>query len=241
MSASGQKNGLRETSIPVPSAAVDRVRSHLHQRRPNSHAGDHLARHRPGGDTRCGLTRRRAAAAAIVAQAVFGIIGVIGVAGAIEVADLRIVLGALVDILDDERDRRAGRHLFADAFVGEDAGEDLHLVGLAALSREARLAGTAAVELALNLRFGERQSRRSAVDHAAERGTMALAEGGDPKQMAEAVVRHGFGALSLSLARVRTAVKPSVTLFCHLSAQALANGAKSALMNEHSYECSLST
>ena len=33
----------------------------------------------------------------------------------------------------------------------EDAGKDLHLVGLAALRREARLAGTAAVELALDV------------------------------------------------------------------------------------------
>ena len=113
-------------------------------------------------------------------------------AGPVEVADLRIVLGALVDILDDERDRRAGGHLLADALVDEDAGEDLHLVGLAALRGEARLAGTAAVELALDVGFGQRQSRRAAIDHAAERGTMALAEGGHPEQMAEAVVRHGF-------------------------------------------------
>ena len=87
------------------------MRSHLHQRRAHGHAGNDLARHRAGGHARRRLPRRGASAAAIVAQAVFGVVGVVGMAGAIEVADLRIVLRALVDILDHERDRRAGRDL----------------------------------------------------------------------------------------------------------------------------------
>ena len=42
--------------------------------------------------------------------------------------------------------------------VDHDAGEDLHLVGLAALRREARLAGTAAIEIALDVGRGQRQA-----------------------------------------------------------------------------------
>ncbi len=111
-------------------------------------------------------------------------------AGAVEVADFRVILRALVDILDHQRDRRSRRHLFPAGVVDHDAGEDLHLVGLAALGGKARLAGTAAIEIALDVGRRQRQPRRTAVDHAADRGTMAFAEGGHPKQMAEAVVGH---------------------------------------------------
>jgi len=152
------------------------------------------------------LPRRGAPAAAVVAQAVFGVVGVVGVAGAVEVADVRVILRALIDILDHERDRRAGRDLFPARVVDHDAREDLHLVGFAALGGEARLAGPAAIEIALDVGRRQRQPRRSAVDHAADRCTMALAEGGHPKQMAEAVVGHEIAPARL-VARARDRVK----------------------------------
>ena len=73
-----------------------------------------------------------------------------------------------------------------------DAGEDLHLVGLAPLGDETRLAGTALVEFALDVVAREADAGRAAVDHAAERGPVALAPGRDPKKVPEGVVRHGM-------------------------------------------------
>ena len=109
---------------PIPGGAVDRVRPDLHQRAADRHVGaEDLARHRAGGDARGGLARRGAAAAAIVADAVFFPIGVVGVAGAEAVGDVAVVLRALVDVLDHQLDRRAGR------LPLEDAGQDVHLVG----------------------------------------------------------------------------------------------------------------
>ena len=74
---------------------------------------------------------------------------------------------------------------------GKRAGEDLHRVRLAPLRGEARLAGAALVEKGLDVGGGQRNARRTAVDHAAERDPVALAEGRDAKQMAERVVGHG--------------------------------------------------
>ena len=49
--------------------------------------------------------------------------------------------------------------------------------------------------------------RRTAVDHAAERGPVALAEGGDAEQMAERVVGHGITLKRGVVARVSPRVK----------------------------------
>src|SRR5262249_20377544 len=98
-------------------------------------------------------------------------------------------LGPLVDILDQHRDRRAGRH--QRVAVLQDTGQDLHLVGLTTLGDEAGLARTPLVELALDIVTRETDAWRAAVDHAAERWPMALAPGRDPKEVPEGVVRHG--------------------------------------------------
>ena len=112
----------------------------------------------------------------------------IGAAG--EIADLGIILGTLVDVLDHERDRRSGRNLKSRRVVRHHAGEYLDLVGLAALRGKARLAGAAAIEIVLNIGGLERNFRRASVDHATDRGAVALAKGGDPEQMAEGIVGH---------------------------------------------------
>ena len=117
-------------------------------------------------------------------------------AGAELVLDLAVVLGPRVDVLDLERDRRAGGHLLAARLVGEHAGEDAHLVGLLALGGVARLAGLPLVEIGLDVGDLELDAGRAAVDHAADRRPVAFAPGGDAEQMAEAVVRHGLNVAS---------------------------------------------
>ncbi len=111
-------------------------------------------------------------------------------AGAELVADVGIVLRALVDILDHQHDRRAGRYRAAGAVILEDAGQDFHLVRLLALRGEARLPRPALVEIGLYLFRRQRNTRRAAVDDAAQCGAVAFAEGGDTEEMAESVVRH---------------------------------------------------
>ncbi len=166
------------------------MRAHLHERAAHGDARHDLARDRARRDPHRRLARGLAAAAAIVAHAVFDVVGEVGVAGAVFVLDVGIILAALIDIVDDERDRRAGRHLSAGGFVKEHAGQDLDLVRLLALRGEARLARPAAVEIGLNVGLIERDARRAAVDHAADRGPVALAEGGDPERMPERIERH---------------------------------------------------
>ena len=131
MSASGQKNGLRAISSQSHLARSIRCGPIATSAAAHRHARHDLARHRAGGDPRRGLARGGASAAAIVAQAVFGVIGVVGMAGPVEIADVGIVLGALIDIVDHERDRRTGRHRLAGRIVGDHAREDFDLVGLA--------------------------------------------------------------------------------------------------------------
>ena len=111
-------------------------------------------------------------------------------AGPVLVADLAVVLRALVDVLDDEADGGAGRDLRAAGLVHHHAGDDADLVGLLPLGGEARLAGPALVEKALQVGLGQRHERRTAVDHAADERPMALTEGGEAEQVSERVVRH---------------------------------------------------
>jgi len=166
------------------------VRAHLHQRTAHGDVGQDLAGDGAGGDAGRGLARGGAPAAAIIAQAVFGFIGEIGMAGTKLVLDLGIVLRALIGVLDQQRDRRAGRHLPAGLRMRHHAGKDLHRVGFLALGGEARLPGPAAIEIALDVFDCQRQQRRAAIDHAADRDPMALAEGGDPEHVAEGVEGH---------------------------------------------------
>ena len=75
------------------------------------------------------------------------------------------------------------------------AGQDLHRVGFLALGGEARLSGTAAIEIVLDVLVGQRQQRRAAIDHAADRNPVAFAEGRDPEHVAEGVEGHGLSVV----------------------------------------------
>src|SRR5262249_21991310 len=112
----GAPEGVLLDLLPAPGGAVDGMRSHLHQRAADDHLRpEDLACDGAGGDAARRLARRGAAAAAIVADAVFLPVGVVGVARPEAVLDRAVVLRALVDIVDDERDRRAGGQPLEDA------------------------------------------------------------------------------------------------------------------------------
>jgi len=161
--------------------------------------GDHRRGHAHGG-----LARRGAATTARVADAVFLPIGVVRVARSESLRDVAIVLAALVGVADQQRDRRAGRHAF------EHAGQDLDLVGLLPLRDVPRRARLAAVELGLDVRLGEPHARRAAVDHAADRGAVRLAEGRDSEKRAEGIAGHG-GTAQRKCANPNAACRPTGT------------------------------
>ncbi len=172
---------------PIPGGAIDRLRSHLDQRGAHIEAGHDLAGDGAGRHPHRGLARRGAAAAAVVVEAVFGVIGVAGVARPIDVLDGGIVLRALIDVLDQQRDRRAGRDLLAGRLVGEHAGEDFDRVRFLPLGGEAGLAGPPLVQIGLDVGLAQRNARWTTIDHAADRRPVAFAKGRDPEEMAEGI------------------------------------------------------
>jgi hypothetical protein len=142
--------------------------------------GEQLLRDGARCDPPGGLSRARSPAARDGADPVLCIVGVIGVARAVGLRDFLVVLAARVLVADHHRDRRAER------LAVEHARQDLDLIGLLALADQPALARPASIELGLDLRHVEREARRAAIDHDAERRTMRFAERRDPEQVTEA-------------------------------------------------------
>ncbi len=105
------------------------------------------------------------------------------------VLDLRIVLGALVGVLDQQANRGTGGASL------EHARKDLHLIRLATLGGMARRAWTATIQVGLQIGLAELDARRAAIDDGAERKPVTLAEGGDGKQLAEGIAGHGRSSI----------------------------------------------
>jgi hypothetical protein len=105
----------------------------------------------------------------------------------VDVLDVGIIFRSLIDIVDQQRDRRSGRELPAACFVSEHTGKNSDGVRLLPLGGEARLAGPPLVEKGLDVGLGQRNARRTAVDHAADRRPVTFAEGRDPEKMAEGI------------------------------------------------------
>src|SRR6185437_6581711 len=187
----GREERVLADFVPIPARTVDLGLAHLHQRPANEHAADHLAGDRAGYDARGRLARRRAPAAAIVANAVLRLVGVIGVARAVLVLDVAIVLRSLIDIVDEDADRRSGRDLTAGLFIDHNAGENASLVRLAPLRGEARSSWPPPVEVGLNVGGFQGNARRAAVDDASDPRPVAFAEGREAEQMSEGVVGNG--------------------------------------------------
>ncbi len=143
-----------------------------------------LARDRAGSNADRRFARRLPAAAAMIANTVFLPIGVVGVTGAKGIGDRRVILAARVLVANQERDRRSGRPSF------ENAGQDFDRVGFAALGYVSRRAGLAPVEIVLDVGSSQLQPRRTAIDNAADRRPVRLAERGDAKKPAEGVAGH---------------------------------------------------
>src|SRR5690606_24120315 len=126
----------------------------------------------------------RASAAAIVAEAVLGVVGIVGMARPVRLGDFGVILGTVVDVLDHQADRRAGGLAF------ERAREDADLVRLLALGGEFAGPGAPCIEERLDMALIQLQPRRAPVHDGAERGPMALAPGRVAEGSAEGVPAH---------------------------------------------------
>src|SRR3546814_1058077 len=78
---------------------------------------------------------RGSPSATLIAKALFCCIGIIGMSGPIGLGDLRIILRALVDILNHQADRRAGGPALEHARKDADPVRLLPLRGVARLAR----------------------------------------------------------------------------------------------------------
>ncbi len=175
---------------PTPPVAVDFHLAHLHHGAadPDPATQDfprHRARRHPAG----GFPRRRPAAAAIVADAVFFPIGVIRMAGAELVLDVAVILRSRILVADHQAERGAG------GLALEHARHDFDRVRFLALGHEAGRARLALVQPCLDVGFAQLQPGRHAVQHAADGRAVAFAPRGDAEQMPEAVIGHWVGPL----------------------------------------------
>ena len=101
------------------------------------------------------------------------------------VLDLVVVARARVGVLDQQPDRGTGGASL------EHAGEDAHHIGFLALADELRGAGATAVDVAREIGLGEFEPGRTTVHHAADRRTVALAEGRHLEKSTDGVTGHG--------------------------------------------------
>ena len=151
---------------------------------------DHRRGHAHGG-----LARAAAATAARIADAVLLPVGVVGVAGAELLGDLAVVLAARIGVAHQQRDRRAGG---APSYTPlristSSASCRCEVCRVLPVARRARSCAKSSAR--------DRDARRAAVDHAADRRPVGLAEGGDAQQLAEGVQRRleQAGALQATL------------------------------------------
>ena len=143
-----------------------------------------LLGHRTGGDHGRGHARRGTSAPARIAQAVLLEIGEIRVPGAEGVEQVAVVLAALVGVVDQQRNRRAGGAAF------EHAAQNLHRVGFVALGHMAAGARAAPVQVALDVRLGQLHARRAAVNHTPDCRAVGFAKVGDRKKLSKGVSAH---------------------------------------------------
>ena len=121
-------------------------------------AGEQLLGDGAGGDAADRLAGARAAAAAIVAEAVLGVEGEVGVAGAVLVLDVAVVGAALIGVAEE-------MPMDVPSVLPSKTPDQISgSVVLVALRDELRLPRPAAAQIGQQIVDGQRQSGRAAVD-----------------------------------------------------------------------------
>jgi len=139
-----------------------------------------FAGHDAGGDASDRLARGSPSPALPVADAVFGLIGEIGVGRTESRLHLAVGLGTRVFVADEDSNGRAKGSAL------ENTGQNFAAIGLFAWGDDIALAGTAAVELLLDIRFGQIELRQTAVDDDTDSAPVGFSPRGDAEQLAGA-------------------------------------------------------
>ncbi len=100
------------------------------------------------------------------------------------VPDVAVVLAFLIDVFNQQANRRAGSHAL------EYAGEDFYLIRFAPRAVVPRGAGPPPVKFRLQVSFAERHARRTTVHNGTNSRPVAFTKAGYGKQFANAVARH---------------------------------------------------
>ena len=114
-------------------------------------------------------------------MAVFDVVGVIGMGRAELLCHFIVGLRAEVLVLDPHRNGGAQCESF------EGAGQDLNCVGFFAGSDDGRLTRATAVQVGLDVHFGQRQAGRAAIDDHPDAAAMRFAPGGDAEEVSKRV------------------------------------------------------
>src|SRR5258708_39037791 len=104
--------------------------------------------------------------------------------------DLPVIARALILVRHQKADRRARGLAF------EHARQDAHRVGLVALAGVLRRARAPALDVRLQVRLAQRQTRRAPVHHATECGAVALPKARHRKDATECIARHALSPFS---------------------------------------------
>ena len=140
-------------------------------------AGGHTANRFAGGS---------ASATGPGTMTVFDVVGVIGMGRAELLGHFVVGLGSEVLVLDPHRNGGAQCESF------EGAGQNLNRVGFFAGRDDGRLTRATAVQVGLDVRFGQRQTGRAAIDDHPDAAAMRFAPGGDAEELSKRVA-HDAG------------------------------------------------
>ena len=112
-------------------------------------------------------------------------------AWSVAIANLRIILGALIGIADHQGNRRAGGNQDFGVFViRHDPRKHLYSVRFLALRGELRLTGFALVEKGLHFCDGKANAGRAAIYYAAKCCPVAFTPGCYAEKVTEGIERH---------------------------------------------------
>ena len=132
-------------------------------------------RNRTGCHPHRGFAGRGTPPATVITEAVFLRVGVVGMAGTKGVGDIAVIFGALINVLDHQADGGAG------GFALEHAGENFYLIRFAALGGVTRGAGATSIQILLDIRFVQLNTRRATINNRQQGRTMGFTAAGDCK------------------------------------------------------------
>jgi len=182
-----QRVALNFVNVKIGVAGLGHIDSG-NGRRPGRYAdtvrGEELFCNCPGGNAAQGFPAGTSAAAAVIADAVFGVPAKIRVTGPANIAYIIIVRRVAVGVAHQYRNGRA------QGFTFKHAGQNFRLIGLAAAGGRPALTRPPPPQLAGDVLKRKRDPRRAAVDYTAQSRPVGFAKRDYLKNFAKTISRH---------------------------------------------------